>query len=170
MSEQFVQPTELPAPQGDTAIPRRLAEYFTANGFRWSLQPMDNRWLSAMRSKGIDPFRPETLKKENPELYDACFGKGTGDDIVLFIEPDNGYVQIFDCVLTTQPQEVWERTEREVRERIAALEAGPAGSSLDPEKIAEALETLGLATHARAKTEARSLDVIAAELTEAGEI
>ena len=43
-------------------------------------------------------------------------------------------------------------------------------SSLDPEKIAEALETLGLATHARAKTEARSLDVIAAELTEAGEI
>lgn len=168
MSEQFVQPIESPAPQGDTAIPRRLADHLTANGYRWSWQPNDNRWLSAMRSKGLRPFRAETIKESDPELYEQCFGEGTDDDLVLFVEPDNGYVQNFDAILTIQKQESWEQTEKETRDRIAALDAGPAGSSVDPEKIAEALKVLGLVSDASAKTEARSMDVLAAELAELG--
>jgi hypothetical protein len=119
-----------------------------------------------MRSKGLQPLRPESIKEDNPELYEQCFGTGVEDDIMLYVEPDNGYVQNFDAILTIQNQEAWDRMEKVNRERIEALEAGPAGASADPEKIAEALKTLGLVSEASAKTSARSLDVLAAELME----
>ena len=168
MSEQFVKPLEAPPEPGETAIPGRLADYLKAQGYRWSWQHDDGQSLSDLRYKGIHPLRPEMLKKENPEVWNVCFGEGEDGQRMLWIEPDSGYVKKGDTILAIQKQELWEQHENTFRKRLEALEAGPADGSADPEKIAEALQVLGLATEAHAKTRSRSLDAIAAELAEEG--
>lgn len=124
---EFLESTQRPAPEGDSALPQELIAWLDAKDYRPSWQPYNENYLNGLFGKGFEPLPVDWIKDEDPELHTKLF-VGVPGVRRLLVDKTTGYIRNFDAVLMVQKKDLWEAMEAKVRDRIAKLE-GPAAAS-----------------------------------------